>query len=220
MKFSLSVKNLLLKHIEQMEQHKEDFVKRPFRDFSRNTKLSFQNTIMSLISMERSSITSELQKFLISLLTHPHHLLLFNSGINCCLLLFSIFLCIFQGVSIRQYNGFNIFAVDGSDILIPLEKENKAYSYFHRKVQQNYHQIHLNAVYNLMNNQYVAAYIEPRKWHNERNAFHHLLMNIHLPLILFSYSTEDMKDTLLWLILPVKDSFFLYVQRTEIQVVY
>ena len=46
-----------------MEQHKEDFVKRPFRDFSRNTKLSFQNTIMSLISMERSSITSELQKF-------------------------------------------------------------------------------------------------------------------------------------------------------------
>lgn len=36
---------------------------RPFRDFSRNTKLSFQNTIMSLISMERSSITSELQKF-------------------------------------------------------------------------------------------------------------------------------------------------------------
>lgn len=25
-----------------------------------------------------------------------------------------------------------------------------------------------------MNNQYVAAYIEPRKWHNERNAFHHL----------------------------------------------
>lgn len=34
------------------------------------------------------------------------------------------------------------------------------------------------------------------------------LMNIHLPLILFSYSTEDMKDTLLWLILPVKDSFF------------
>ena len=38
-------------------------MKRPFRDFSRNTKLSFQNTIMSLISMERSSITSELQKF-------------------------------------------------------------------------------------------------------------------------------------------------------------
>ena len=58
-----SVKKLLLKHVEQMEQHKEDFVKRPFQDFSRKSKLSFQNTIMSLISMERSSITSELQKY-------------------------------------------------------------------------------------------------------------------------------------------------------------
>jgi len=45
MNISLSVKNLLWKHVEQMAQHKEDFVKRPFQDFSRNSKLSFQNTI-------------------------------------------------------------------------------------------------------------------------------------------------------------------------------
>ena len=59
----LSVKNMLLDHISQMEQHKKDFVKNPEKDFTRKSRLSFTNTIMTLISMERGSISSELQKF-------------------------------------------------------------------------------------------------------------------------------------------------------------
>lgn len=61
--FTICKKTCYLNILSKWSKDKEDFVKRPFRDFSRNTKLSFQNTIMSLISMERSSITSELQKF-------------------------------------------------------------------------------------------------------------------------------------------------------------
>ena len=170
-----SVKKLLLKHVEQMEQHKEDFVKRPFQDFSRKSKLSFQNTIMSLISMERSSITSELQKYFNYSVDTPTSSAFVQQRDKLKPNAFQhLFHAFSKEFSSQQYNGFNIFAVDGSDILIPLEKENETYSYFSRKEQQCYHQLHLNAVYNLMNNQYVAAHIEPRRGHNERNAFHHL----------------------------------------------
>lgn len=174
MNISLSVKNLLLKHIEQMEQHKEDFVKRPFRDFSRNSKLSFQNTILSFLSMERGSITSELQKFFGYSADTPTSSAFVQQRSKLKTDAFRHLFHAFAGeFPSRQYHGFHIFAVDGSDILIPLEKENKTYSYFHRKDQKCYHQLHLNAVYNLMDDQYAAAYIQPRRGHDERNAFHH-----------------------------------------------
>ena len=173
----LSVKNLLLKHIDLMEQHKGDFVKRPSRDFSRKSKLSFKDTILSLVAMERGSLKSELQKFFgysgdtttssafiqqrdkLKPEAFRHLFYAFSQEFPCG----------------TGTHGFHLFAVDGSDVLIPLEKENETYSYFRRQGQDCYHQIHLNAVYDLTTNQYAAALIEPRKGHEERRAFHRLL---------------------------------------------
>ena len=70
-------------------------------------------------------------------------------------------------------NGYHLFAVDGSEVRIPLEGMEE-YGYFHRENQSDYYQIHLSAIYNLLNNPYMASYLEPRKGHNERDAFHQL----------------------------------------------
>ena len=173
MNISLSVKNLLLKHVEQMAQHKEDFMKRPFQDFSRNSRLSFQNTIMSLISMEHSSISSELQKFFDYSIDTPTSFAFVQQQDKLKPDAFEYLFHVFsKEFSSQQYHGFSLFVVDDSVLPIPLEKENKTYRYFCRKDQQCYYQ--LNVVYNLMNHQYSAAYIEPRRGHNERNAFHYL----------------------------------------------
>lgn len=176
MNIFLSVKKLLLKHIQNMENNKKDFVKDPLRDFTRKRKLSFVDTMLLLISMECGSIRSELLKFFnyspetasSSAFVQQRDKLKPDAFRH----LFYSFSSEFQS---RTQNGYHLFAVDGSDVLIPLEKENETYAYFHREDQRCYHQIHLSVAYDLLNKQYAAAYIEPRKGHNERVAFHQML---------------------------------------------
>ena len=171
----LSVKNRLLDHINQMDQHKEDFVKKPGRDFTRKSPLSFKNTMMSLISMEQGSITSELQKFFDYSSGTPTSSAFIQQRNKLKQEAFEFLFHSFTAeLKSPQYKGFHLYAVDGSDIYLPLEKEEPAFTYFGRPDQGCYHQIHLNAVYDLMSRQYVAAYLEPRRGHNERKAFHQL----------------------------------------------
>lgn len=195
MNIFLSVKKLLLKHIQNMENNKKDFVKDPLRDFTRKRKLSFVDTILLLISMECGSIRSELLKFFnyspetasSSAFVQQRDKLKPDAFRH----LFYSFSSEFQS---RTQNGYHLFAVDGSDVLIPLEKENETYAYFHREDQSCYHQIHLSVAYDLLNKQYAAAHIEPRKGHNERVAFHQMLMNRIFLITHFLYLTVVMKD--------------------------
>lgn len=176
-----SVKNLLLKHIQRMEENKTNFVKNPLRDFTRKRKLSFSDTIMMLISMECGSIRSELLKYFnyspetvtSSAFIQQRDKLKPNA-------LEHLFYSFSSEFSSKTLNGYHLFAVDGSDVLIPSEG-NEKYKYFTREDQRDYCQIHLNAVYDLLNNRYSAAYIEPRRGHNERNAFHHLFDTHNFP---------------------------------------
>lgn len=169
-----SVKNLLLKHIQIMEENKTDFVKNPLRDFTRKRKLSFSDTILLLLSMECGSIRSELLKYF-SYSTETATSSAFvqqrdKLHPNTLKHLFYSFSAEFPS---RTHKGYHLFAVDGSDVLIPAV-ENEKYSYFRREEQRDYYQVHVNAVYDLLNKQYSAAYIEPRRGHDERKAFHHL----------------------------------------------
>lgn len=169
-----SVKNLLLKHIHTMETNRKDFVKDPCRDFTRKRKLSFSDTIMMLISMECGSIRSELLKFFdyspetasSSAFVQQRDKLKKDSLSH----LFYAFSGEFPSDTLK---GFHLFAVDGTDVLIPAEG-NEEYEYFTRENQGIYHQLHLSAIYDLLSNRYAAAYTEPRKGHNERKAFHQL----------------------------------------------
>jgi len=155
MNISSSVKKILLKHIEQMEQHKEDFVKRPFQDFSRKSKLSFQNTIMSLISMERSSITSELQKYFDYSVDTPTSSAFIQQRDKLKPDAFQhLFHAFSKEFSSQQYNGFNVFAVDGSDIHIPTIPDDYDTNFSASADSNGYNLIHLNTLYDLMNRRY------------------------------------------------------------------
>lgn len=169
-----SVKNLLLKHIQTMEENRKNFVKDPCRDFTRKRKLSFSDTIMTMISMECGSLRSELLKYFdyspetatSSAFIQQRDKLKPSAFQH----LFHEFTAEFPS---QTHKGYHLFAVDGSDVLVPLEG-NDEYKYFAREDQRDYHQIHLSAVYDLLNDQYFAAHIEPRRGHDERKAFHHL----------------------------------------------
>ena len=176
-----SVKNLLLKHIQIMEENRKDFVKDPLRDFTRKRKLSFSDTMMMLISMECGTIRSELLKFFdySPETATPSAFIQQRDKLKP-----SAFQHLFHAFTAElpsaTHKGYHLFAVDGSDVLIPVEG-NEEYKYFAREDQRDYYQIHLSAIYDLLTRQYSAAYIEPRKGHNERKAFHQLFATHDFP---------------------------------------
>ena len=177
-----SVKNLLLKHIQILDAHKRDFVRNPDRDFTRNRKLSFSDTVRLLISLESGSIRSELLKFFhFSYHTPTSSAFVQQRDKLKPEALQSLFYSFSSDLGSPTFLGLHLFAVDGSDIWLPLEGLNDVYSYFHRPDQRPYHQLHLNAVYDLLRDNYAAAYLQPRKGHNERAAFHHLFDQFHFP---------------------------------------
>jgi hypothetical protein len=167
-----SVKQRLIQNIQTLEQNKKDFVKNPDRDFTRKRKLTFFDTIMLIISMECGTIRSELLKyFSYSPETATSSAFIQQRDKIKPGTFRSLFYAFSDSFSSESKDGYHYFAVDGSDVLIPLEEENETYRYFGREDQRPYYQIHLNAIYNLISKRYEAAYIEPRKGHNERNAF-------------------------------------------------
>ena len=63
MKFSDSVKALLLATIDELAADPEKYAKRPGRDFSRNRKLSFKQLLLMFLTMEGECIREEIYKF-------------------------------------------------------------------------------------------------------------------------------------------------------------
>ena len=48
--------------IEKLSNQKDSFCKRPGKDFSRNRKQSFQNTILTILSLNGGSLSNEILK--------------------------------------------------------------------------------------------------------------------------------------------------------------
>lgn len=172
----LSVKKLLDDSIRKIDVNKQAYVKDPDRDFIRNRKLSFSDTIRLIISMESHTIRSELLDFFsfaektitTSAFIQQRDKLkpgLFRS-------LFHIFT---SKLMLDAKDKYRFFAVDGSVVWIPLPGENEKYGYYTKKNQGAFHQLHVSAIYDLESDLYATAYIEPRKGHNERAAFHYML---------------------------------------------
>ena len=57
------IKQILLSEIEKMNQHREDFCKRPGIDFTRDRKIPFDTLLHFQISMESGSVNHELLKY-------------------------------------------------------------------------------------------------------------------------------------------------------------
>lgn len=171
-----SVKKLLLKQVSLIDQNKKDFVYDPLRDFTRTRKLSFTDMMMLIISMECGSVRSELLKYF----SYDPDTATSSAFVqqrdkirpDAFKTLFQSFSALLPAPVYRDYH---FFAVDGSDVQIPLEGSNEEYRYFRNEQQRDYFQIHLSAVYDLIGRRYQMAHIEPRKGHNERRAFHQML---------------------------------------------
>lgn len=169
---SQELKKLLLSIINAQKQNLTGLVSNPLVDFSRNRKIPYENMILSLLTMEGSSLTNELlrqfgcrtttatasafvqqrQKILpIALEKLFHEFVLHTSQDD-------------------NYKGYKLLAVDGSDIQIPTNLKDEDSLIITKEGIKPYNLLHLNALYNLLTHTYEDAIVFKCKEAGENKA--------------------------------------------------
>lgn len=178
-----TLKNKLNSIIEEMKSSSRKFVRNPLKDFTRNRKINFDTVISMLLTISRKTIDGELldytdndietptasafiqqrNKLLPSTFEHIFHE--FTDSVECP----------------KMFEDYRLIAFDGSAVNIPHDPDEPS-TYFKPKGRDNgYNQIHLNAMYDLCNNRYIDAIINPRRKYNEYRALADMVDRSKIP---------------------------------------
>lgn len=174
MKNNQYVKDKLNNIIEEMALSKESFVKNPGKDFIRNRKITFQDTIKLILAMKGNTLNKELydyfgkdpkaiatssafiqQRDKLEEGTFKYLFYAFNESMT----------------DFRTYNGYKLYAIDGSDINVAYDENAATYCGKVNQYDSSCNMYHLNAIYDLLNKVYVDANLTPRPKWNERKDF-------------------------------------------------
>ena len=140
--------------------------------FSRNRKISFSDTILSTICMQRSASKSENLRFFdfIPDAPTPSALIQQRNKINSTAFeyLFNTFTdALSPDLTCK---GYRLFAADGSDIYIPRNRNDPETFRVSDKYGKGFNMLHLNAAYDLLSHLYTDIIIQPVNHINEYSA--------------------------------------------------
>jgi hypothetical protein len=167
--FPNKVKKALHETIEKLVEKKEQFVKRPNKDFVRNRKLSLYKLIDMIIGMGAGSLNKELLDYFDLKLTTPTSSAMIQQRDKlkpeALLYVLKEFTSSFSD-GFKKYGKYRLLAVDGSKMSIARNACDE-----HTFVPLNQHTsgnfININALYDILNRVYLDAIINPIKKNNE-----------------------------------------------------
>lgn len=167
------VKNALVSQIHQLSPH--DYSRHPGIDFSRERKLPFHKMISIILGMRGGSLTNELMDHFdfdpecvsSSAFVQQRAKILPETFLN---LLINFNDAMAKIHTPLTYHSLRLLAVDGSDVRIPTNPDDKESFYPGVNDQRSYNLIHLNAMYDLLQNTYVDATIQKHRNTQERQA--------------------------------------------------
>ena len=169
------VKQSLLDQIQDLAKHPELYCQNPGRDFTRNRKLTFSTLLSFILNMHGGSLTNEVIDFFFkagcdvssSAVVQMRNKLK-AEAFRALLLGFNKQM---EKISTpKTESGLRILAVDGSDIQIPMDPDDKDSFYPGVNGQKPYNLIHLNALYDLLQRIYLDAVIQKSRNQNEHRA--------------------------------------------------
>ena len=172
-------KTQLMKAIDNIVDNREKYVVNPETDFTRNRKLTLRNTLGLILSMTDGSLQNELFDY------SKHYKMNITSSAfvqRRSKIKVDAFRDILQTFTKtlftpKTFKGYMLYAIDGSAINIATNP-NDADTYFVNKQDaKGYNQLHVNALYDLMNETYIDAIIQPRRKIDENAAFRKMLAN-------------------------------------------
>jgi len=179
--------------ISEMQANSHLFVKQPGKDFSRNRKVSFSDTIQFLLSMNGNTVRKEWMTFWnfrpdmasVPAFSQQRQKLLPDSMEY----LFRSFTDSFTLMD--KYRGYRLIACDGSDLAIAHNPKDKDTHRRHNSIERNekgYNQLHLNALYDLKNRIYTDVIIQPGRYPNETGALINMMerSDVQEPVLLIA----------------------------------
>lgn len=174
------IKNKLNMLISEMEKDFSSYVVDPKRDFVRKSELSFSKTMRFILGMGSQTMGKELMNFYgfdpkmvsVSAIVQRRAKILPSAFQH----LFYEFNKAFAQTSF--FHGYRLYAVDGSDIHIPTNPDDKRTFFVAADNAKGYNLIHLNALYDLLNRRFIEAVLQDRRDENENNALINMLENV------------------------------------------
>ena len=169
------VKQSLLDQIENLAEHPECYCQNPGKDFTRKRKLNFSVLVSFILNMHGGSTTNEIIDFFpekgISISTSAVVQMRDKLKAETFRALLLGFNKQMEKVSVpKTENGLRIIAVDGSDIQIPVNKNDEESFFPGANGQKPYNLLHMNALYDLKQQIYLDAIIQKRLNWNEHKA--------------------------------------------------
>ena len=178
------IKFALKKIVSSMEHNPDPFVEKPGVDFSRNRIFTLSKLTYCTLSMENHSINKELRRFFSydtdrlptkSAFIMQRKKLKGNAFPHILDSLNNLFP--FR----KKYHGFHLLACDGSDLnLPPLPGDAKTFVPSNTAGVGSY-QLHLNALYDILEKRYTDVEIQNRTEIDERKAFLEMVSRNRLP---------------------------------------
>ena len=170
--YANSLKETLTSLIREMSAAPAPYVKDPKKDFTRKKKLPFETVMQLLISMGGNSIYKELlesQGYDVNTATTSAFVQQRNKILPSAVeFLFHEFTQSYT--DIKDYRGYRLLAIDGSDLHIATDSSDAATYFQNQSNTKGYNLLHLNAAYDLCNRLYVDAIVQPRRLCNEGRA--------------------------------------------------
>ena len=172
-----------MKIINSMAVDPSRFVKRPGVDFSRTRKCPFSSLILLILSMEASTLNREIKRFFngSSAAITKSALIQQRKKLNDKAFPF-LFSELNHLVPLKKkYKDYHLLAVDGSDTNIPFLKSDYSTHISSNTSGIYYDQVHLNAVFDILEKRFVDLIIQPRAEADEREAFLSFLSRKSIP---------------------------------------
>lgn len=147
------------------------FAQNPDKNFTRNRKLPFEHMIKSILCMSGRSLANELIDYFNISSNMPSSSAFVQQRSKILPEAFETLFHMFnENVTANiKYKGYRLFAIDGSDLHIPTDKNDIESYHPGTNGQKPFNLLHLNTLYDLCNNVYVDAVVQ--KSENEHKAF-------------------------------------------------
>ena len=160
------INNCLSKSIQSVLSRTEEFLLNPDKSFTRQSPLTLETMIRSILGMGGKSLSKELLdlRLLVSSSAYVQRRYQIKHE------LFEVIFHAFTN-QIPRSHSLPILAVDGSDLSIPNNPHDFGTRLVTKKDQKGYNLMHLNALFDLERGIYVDAKIQDKREADERKAF-------------------------------------------------
>lgn len=174
MKYSNVVKAMLLASIHELAADPDKYAVNPARDFSRNRKIPLKDLLLMLLTMEAECIKEELYHYFGRSTDAPSKAAFYKQRKKLRPDALRFLLLSFNQKCRKHLfkNKYSLIACDGSAVDI-FRNPNDPDTFFepNGKSTKGFNQIHINALYSVLDKKFIDLLVQPSRKRNEYSAF-------------------------------------------------